>query len=69
MVRRMSSVGQNYFNYAYHSSSLMVGGAPYVRNNQDLALFLEDMDIFFDYFLNELGGKHKTPLEMYDLLS
>ncbi len=69
MVRRMSSVGQNYFNYAYHSSSLMVGGAPYVRNDQDLTLFLEDMDIFFDYFLNELGGKHKTPLEMYDLLT
>lgn len=69
MVRRMSAVGKNYFNYAYHSSSLMVGGAPYVRSEQDLQLFLEDMDQFFDFFLTDFGGQHKTPLEMYDLLS
>lgn len=69
MVRRMSAIGQTYFNYAYHSSSLMVGGAPYVKSDQDLEVFLNDLDIFFDYFLNELGGEHKTPLDMYDLLS
>jgi len=68
MVRRMSAVGYNYFNYAYHSSSLMVGGAPYVNNDRDLQIFLEDMDIFFDFFINELGGEHKTPLDMYKLL-
>ncbi len=69
MVRRMSGVGQKYFNYAYHSSSLMVGGAPYVKNDQDLKLLLSDMDRFFDFFLNEMGGEHKTPMEMYELLS
>jgi len=69
MVRRMLAIGQGYFNYAYHSSSLMLGGAPYVKNDQDLKLFLKDMDIFFDFFLNQMDGEHKTPLEMYDLLS
>ena len=69
MVRRMCAVGNNYFNYAYHSSSLMVGGSPYVNDEQELKLFLQDMDIFFDFFINELGGEHKTPLDMYELLS
>jgi len=69
MVRRMSEIGQNYFNYAYHSSSLMIGGSPYVKTEQDLKIFLQDMDVFFDFFLNELGGAHKTPLEMYEMLS
>ena len=69
MVRREVTFGHNYFNYAYHSSSLMVAGAPYVRNDQELEIFLADMDVFFDFFINQLGGEHKTPLEMYDLLS
>ncbi len=69
MVRRETGFGNNYFNYAYHSSSLMVGGSPYVSNDQDLEIFLEDMDIFFDFFINQMGGEHKTPLEMYDFLS
>lgn len=69
MVRAMHAVGTAYFNYAYHSSSLMVGGAPYVRNDQDLKVFLEDLDSFFDFFINDLGGTHKTPLEMVDLVS
>lgn len=47
----------------------MVGGAPYVKNDQDLKLLLSDMDRFFDFFLNEMGGEHKTPIEMYELLS
>ncbi|MBL4894402.1 MAG: polysaccharide deacetylase family protein [Emcibacter sp.] len=69
MVRRMCAVGKNYFNYAYHSSSLMVGGAPYVKNAQALEVFLEDMESFFDFFINDMGGEPKTPLEMHDLLS
>ncbi len=69
MVRRMCAVGRNYFNYAYHSSSLMINGAPYVTSEQDLAVFLADMDEFFDFFTNQLGGEPKTPLEMYELLS
>lgn len=68
MVRRETGFGRNYFNYAYHSSSLMPGGAPYVKDEQDLEIFLQDMDVFFDFFINKLGGEHKTPLDMYDLL-
>ncbi|PHZ86045.1 polysaccharide deacetylase family protein [Paremcibacter congregatus] len=69
MVRRMTAVGKTYFNYAYHSSSLMLGGAPYVKTAEDLDLFLADMDQFFDFFLTEFGGQHKTPLEMHEILS
>jgi len=69
MVRRMTAIGRPYFNYAYHSSSLMAGGGPYVRNEPDLKAFLENMDMFLDFFIHELGGRHKTPLEMRELLS
>jgi len=69
MVRRMAAIGRNYFNYAYHSSSLMVGGSPYVTSKQDLDIFLKDMDLFFNFFINDFGGLHKTPLEMVTLLS
>ncbi len=69
MVRRMSALGQVHFNYAYHSSSLLVGGAPYVRTEQDLKIFLADIDEFFDFFISEMGGTFKTPLEMHSLMS
>lgn len=64
MVKRMWSVGRGYFNYAYHSSSLMVGGSPYVRDEAGKKAFLKDMDDFFAFFTGEFGGQHMTPLEI-----
>jgi len=68
MVRKMASVGHNVFNYAYHSSSLMIGGSPYVKQQADLDLFLEDMDQFFDFFINDFQGVHQTPLDLWQSL-
>ncbi|MCF8474138.1 MAG: polysaccharide deacetylase family protein [Emcibacter sp.] len=69
MVRKMIHIGQYHFNYSYHSSSLLIGGTPYVTNTKELEIFLQDMDQFYDFFINEIGGEHKTPLDMYDMLA
>lgn len=68
VVKSMVGTGLNYFNYAYHSSSLMIGGSPYVNNQADLEEFLHNMDDFFEGYFNQIGGCHKTPLELYSLL-
>tara|TARA_B100001939_G_scaffold348054_1_gene372314 strand:- start:9057 stop:10067 length:1011 start_codon:yes stop_codon:yes gene_type:complete len=69
MVRRMARLGHFAFHYAYHSSSLMVGGSPYVCTERELQDFLNNMEEFFDFFLNDLGGEAFTPLQMRDRLA
>ena len=68
VVKSMMATGLNYFNYAYHSSSLMIGGSPYVKNQTELEEFIQNMDDFFACYVNEIGGCFKTPLELYDIL-
>lgn len=68
LVRHRLAQGQRIFNLSYHSSSLMPGGAPYVRNADDLARFLESLEGLFDFFLGEAKGRFATPLEIKTLL-
>ncbi len=68
LVRHRLAQGQRVFNLSYHSSSLMPGGAPYVRNAGDLARFLESLEGFFDFFAGEVKGRFATPLEIKTLL-
>ena len=69
MTRCMHNIGRRVFNYAYHSSSLMIGGSPYVKDQAQLEKFLEDMDVYFDFFMNTLGGRSANPLELQQMLS
>jgi hypothetical protein len=68
LVRHQLAQGQRIFNLSYHSSSLMPGGAPYVRNGDDLARFLEALEGFFDFFVCSAKGRFSTPLEIKRLL-
>ncbi|WP_417319027.1 polysaccharide deacetylase family protein [Emcibacter sp.] len=68
MTRRMHAIGHKVFNYAYHSSSLMIGGSPYVKDQAQLDRFLEDMDVYFSFFMNDLGGRSANPLELQAML-
>lgn len=67
MVKRMHAIGRGYFNYAYHSSSLMIGGSPYVKSEAEREVFLKDMDDFFAFFTGEFGGKAMTPLDILEV--
>lgn len=66
LTRAMLDSGHRVFSFTYHSPSLEPGCTPYVRDERDLALFLDRMDRYFDWFINELGGRAATP---YDILS
>lgn len=58
--------GHRVFQLAYHSSSLLPGGGPYVADRQSRAYFLDNIKIYLDYFLNILGGEMATPGQLYD---
>lgn len=57
--------GQRVFSFSYHSPSLVPGNTPYVRSERELALFLDRMRRYFDYFFGELNGVSMTPIQLY----
>jgi hypothetical protein len=68
LVRALLKQGCRVFTYTYHSPSLVPGNTPYVRTDHDLKAFLQRMDAFFEWFIDECGGKPTTPIEIYERL-
>lgn len=68
LTRTMLAAGRRVFSFTYHSPSLEPGCTPYVRNDDDLAVFLDRFDRYFDYFINEVGGRPATPYEVFTLM-
>lgn len=64
LVDHLLRQGRRVFTYAYHSSSLLPGGSPYVQTDEGRQRFLDKMDGFLNYFMNELGGRGTTPFEL-----
>lgn len=64
LTRSLVNRGEKIFSFSYHSSSLRVGGTPYVRDKQGLKDFLRTMEDYFAFFINDLGGHPATPLEL-----
>ncbi|MDE2165169.1 MAG: polysaccharide deacetylase family protein [Alphaproteobacteria bacterium] len=64
LVRALLARGQRVFNLSYHSPSLMPGGAPYVRDAEDLARFFDRLEGLLDFFVNDVKGRFMTPLEV-----
>ena len=54
---------------SFHSSSLLPGNTPYVRNARDLEAFLDCMDEFLSFFREELRGVPVTPACVYSMAS
>jgi hypothetical protein len=53
--------GVRTFTWSLHSPSVEPGHTSYVRNDADLAQFLDSFRRFFDYFFGERGGVATTP--------
>ena len=49
--------GERLFTFVFHSPSLASGNTPYVRNEAELAAFLERIEGYLRYFTGELGGE------------
>ncbi|RMF08985.1 MAG: glycosyltransferase [Alphaproteobacteria bacterium] len=67
LVRYLLGRGRRVFTYAYHSSSLLPGGSPYVRSDADRDRFVADIEGFLAFFLGEVGGQVVTPPELRDM--
>lgn len=50
LVKTRSRQGQKIFVYSFHSSTLMIGGSPYVKSQKDLDAFLQHLDGFYTFF-------------------
>lgn len=67
-VRLSHARGCRLFMMSYHSSSLLAGGTPYVRSQEDRRAFLERIDGFLYFFLHEFGGRTETVSRVTALL-
>lgn len=65
LVRTLFAAGHRHFVLSYHSPSLVPGNTPYVRNADDLASFLANIEAFLAYFVHDLGGVPATLSQVY----
>lgn len=67
LTRVMIARGQRIFSLTYHSPSLVPGNTPYVANQSDLAAFLKTIEMYLEFFYDEIGGTAATPHEIRSL--
>jgi hypothetical protein len=68
LTRHLVAQGERFFAIAFHSTSLSLGSTPYVTDAAALARFYQWLEMYFDFFANEIGGTFKTPIEYYSEL-
>jgi uncharacterized protein Usg len=64
LTRALLADGTRILTLSYHSPSLEPGHTPYVRNERDLAVFLDRISGFLSFFRDEIGGEFLTVAEM-----
>ena len=69
LARALVAGGHKVFSLTYHSPSLTPGNTPYVRTERDLDIFLKNIEGFVRFFLEELGGRPSTPMEIKRIAS
>jgi len=67
VTRWLWARGHRTFCVSYHSSSLIVGGTPYIRTEADLAIFLGWLEGYLEFFFGEMGGQAATPHDIRNL--
>ncbi len=69
LTRVLLARGTSVLTLSYHSPSLEPGHTPYVRNDRDLAIFLDRLSGFLSFFREEIGGEFVTVNELRQRLS
>ena len=69
LTRVLLARGTRVLTLSYHSPSLEPGHTPYVRNDRDLAIFLDRLSGFLSFFREEIGGEFVTVDELRQRLS
>jgi hypothetical protein len=60
LLRALVDRGRRFFTLTYHSPSLEPGHTPYVRTQEDLAVFLSRIEHVLRFFRDDLGGEFTT---------
>lgn len=69
ITRALLARGIETFTFALHSPSVQPGCTPYVRSEADLVQLLDACRRYFEFFLNELGGRNATASELWSELT
>jgi hypothetical protein len=67
LTRALLRKGHRVFSLTYHSPSLAPGNTPYVRSQADLCVFLQRIEQYLKFFMEEVGGRAATPFEVKTL--
>ncbi|MGI9493881.1 MAG: glycosyltransferase [Geminicoccaceae bacterium] len=68
LTRTLIRRGERFFTFVFHSPSLASGNTPYVRNDDELQAFLNRIEAYLRFFIEELGGEGRSALELRDQL-
>jgi hypothetical protein len=60
LARRIRAAGVPLLNVIFHSSEAIAGGSPYNRTQDELAAFLERLERFLTFAVDDLGAKPAT---------
>src|SRR3954452_23711586 len=63
LTRAMLRRGYRVFSLTFHSSSLVPGNTPYVRDSEQLQSFLGRIEQYLEFFMTEIGGRPATPFQ------
>jgi hypothetical protein len=63
LTRALVARGQRTFTLSFHSPSVEPGHTPYVQSAAELTSFLDTIDRYCEFFVNELKGMPATALE------
>ncbi len=64
LTRSQLRDGLRTFTMSFHSPSLQPGCTPYVRTRAELERFYDVLRRYFAFFLGDVGGVSRTPLEV-----
>lgn len=68
LTRALLADGLRTFVLSFHSPSLQPGCTPYVRTDAQLERLYDTLRGYLEFFLGELGGSSRTPLEIKRVL-
>jgi len=57
LTRSLVQRGCRFLTLSFHSPSLAVGYTPYVRTEADLRMFLDTIERYLEFFINDLRGE------------
>jgi lipopolysaccharide biosynthesis glycosyltransferase len=67
LTKALVERGVQVFTLAFHSPSLEPGNTPYVRSQRDLEALLAWLARYIEFFLDKIGGRPATPLDLWAL--